>query len=313
MKLKVMTWNVENLFATNANYQAKLVSLSATIAKVDPDVAALQEIGGDTELQALQGALASQGCLLKHSLIGRPDDRGIRVALLSKRPIKNEGGIEELASNFPIVDLEGKAIAALGRGAPHGSVTVDGQKVHVIGAHLKSKLLTFPNGQFSTKDEDLRARVGGIALLKRAAEAVTLRLAANKIIAKNDVDALILLGDLNDGPEAATTQILYGPTGSQPGTNAFVTPDQGDGARLFNLAGFIPKEQRFTRIHNGEGELIDHVLVSKELVTDGAGKRVLPVVYTVAASRLPSIDDNPNERAQAPSSDHAAVVAEFSL
>jgi endonuclease/exonuclease/phosphatase family metal-dependent hydrolase len=67
----------------------------------------------------------------------------------------------------------------------------------------------------------------------RAAEAVTLRAFANRLLdGQGRERAVIVLGDLNDEPAAATTQILLGPPGSEIGTPGFVRPDQGDGARL---------------------------------------------------------------------------------
>jgi hypothetical protein len=78
--------------------------------------------------------------------------------------------------------------------------------------------------------------------------------------------ALIVLGDLNDEPTAATTQILVGPPGSEIDTSGFDRPDQGDGSRLWNLAPLIPAERRFSRVFRGRGELIDHILVSHALV-----------------------------------------------
>ena len=47
--------------------------------------------------------------------------------------------------------------------------------VTLLVAHLKSKLLSYPGGRFAPLDEDERARVGGYALNRRTAEAVTLR------------------------------------------------------------------------------------------------------------------------------------------
>jgi hypothetical protein len=44
----------------------------------------------------------------------------------------------------------------------------------------------------------------------------------------------------NDEVEAATTQILNGPTGSEIGTGGFNQPDHGDRQRLWNLASRIP-------------------------------------------------------------------------
>lgn len=57
--------------------------------------------------------------------------------------------------------------------------------------------------------------------------------------------AVIVLGDLNDEPAAATTQILSGPRGSELGTAGYDQPDRGDNTRLWNLAVRIPAEQRF--------------------------------------------------------------------
>lgn len=73
--------------------------------------------------------------------------------------------------------------------------------------------------------------------------------------------SVVVLGDFNDGPEAATTQLLYGPPGSEIGTAGFERPDGGDGQRLWNLAARILEGQRFSRVYRGRGELIDHILV----------------------------------------------------
>jgi len=86
--LKVMTWNVENLFLPKdgdteqkkKSFQDKLANLAAVIEQHQPDVLALQEVGPDGALAALQDALATP---MPHALEGLPDSRGIRVAFLS--------------------------------------------------------------------------------------------------------------------------------------------------------------------------------------------------------------------------------------
>ena len=75
-----------------------------------------------------------------------------------------------------------------------------------------------------------------------------------------------MLGDLNDNPAAATTQMLYGPPGSQYDTGGFDHPDQGDTTRLWNLAPKIPAEHRYSRVFEGQPELIDHILISHALL-----------------------------------------------
>jgi hypothetical protein len=61
----------------------------------------------------------------------------------------------------------------------------------------------------------------------------------------------MVLGDLNDEVEAATTQILNGPPGSEIAATGFDHPDQGDARRLWNLAPRIPEAQRFSRKYSG--------------------------------------------------------------
>jgi hypothetical protein len=58
------------------------------IDQAAPDVAALQEVGPDDVLARLQAALTHP---LPHAATGDPHDRGIRVALLSARPLAGVG------------------------------------------------------------------------------------------------------------------------------------------------------------------------------------------------------------------------------
>lgn len=205
------------------------------------------------------------------------------------------------------IDDSGTPINALGGGALKVRVRIESQTVDLVSCHMKSKLLTFPGGRFSLRDEDERARFGAYALYRRAAEAVTLRAYANELLDGDGAErALIVLGDLNDEPQAATTQILLGPPGSEIDTPGFKQPDKGDGARLWNLAPLIPAEQRSTRTFRGRAELIDHILVSRALVTD-------VVAVNTAGAKPPSITESPTARRDEPSSDHLPVVACFKL
>jgi hypothetical protein len=108
--------------------------------------------------------------------------------------------------------------------------------------------------RFDTRDEGERARYGVYALTRRAAEAAAVRAAATSLLDGHGQEGrLIVLGDLNDGPDAATTQILYGPPGSEIGTDGFDQADRDDGQRLWNLAARIPEAQRFSRVYRGRG------------------------------------------------------------
>ena len=155
----------------------------------------------------------------------------------------------------------------MGRGAVAVTVQSDsGDQVRLVTTHLKSKLLTFPGGRFQPNNEDERARFAAYALYRRAAEATTLRVWATAALAgAGEKRPLILTGDLNDTVQAATTQVLLGPPGSEINTPGFDRPDQGDHERLWNLAPLMPEGKNYSRINQGRKELIDQVLVSAAL------------------------------------------------
>jgi hypothetical protein len=61
----------------------------------------------------------------------------------------------------------------------------------------------------------------------------------------------VLLGDMNDEPAAATTQVLLGPPGSELGTPGANRPDNGDAYRLWNQAPRLPPDQQVRRVYRG--------------------------------------------------------------
>jgi hypothetical protein len=78
--------------------------------------------------------------------------------------------------------------------------------------------------------------------------------------------------------------------------------------RMWNLAPLMPAGQDYSRINQGRTELIDHLLVSAGLVTPLAAVTAHAVIDAPLASIDPS---DPTARRNAPSSDHATVVATF--
>ncbi|MGA9749594.1 MAG: endonuclease/exonuclease/phosphatase family protein [Nocardioides sp.] len=310
--MKVATWNLENLFTPGdpdgppdqETYAAKLAGLAGLIDELDPDVLAVQEVGSPEALADLVDRLDGSW---QHALAD-PDGRGIRVGVITRRPVEEAEQVSDLPARIgPVrVDDSGTTLSTMGRPALRVRVLDDtGATLDVVSVHLKSKLLSFPGGRFSPRDEDERARYGVYALHRRAAEAAAVRTFVTDHLDDEGRDrALVVAGDLNDEPLAATTQILLGPPGSEIGTGGFDAPDQGDGARLWNLESLIPEPDRFSRVYRGRPELIDHLLVSRNLVT-----RVVEV--STGGPRPASITDDPRARLDEPASDHRPVLATF--
>ncbi len=304
-----MTWNLENLFPaghqygprTAEVYAEKLGNIAATVRHIEPDIVAVQEVGDPDVIVQLQTRLGGDYAHAK--LSESPDPRGIRVGLLSRWPLDE---VNELVAFPPaaltaIPDTQGHRIEKMGRGALKAQVTLpSGQPLIVVTVHLKSKLITYPGGRRSTHDEDERAREAGAALLRRTAEAVAVRVYVNGFVVGNN-RPLILLGDLNDRAEAETTRILLGPE-----DQSLARPDRFDDVRLYNLAEYIPEAHRYSRNVRGERELIDHILVSHELMVHRpeVDSHVDPVV---------SITESVESRRDAVYPDHAPVFATFEL
>jgi len=310
----VATWNLENLLRPPSEagptgqraYEDKLGELARVIGGLGPDVLGVQEIGGPGPLDDLRERLGGGWQAVSSEL---PDGRGIRVGFLSRLAVEDVAHVGDFPEELGPVQVsdEGDTIDAMGRGALRVRVRAGDRDVDVVNCHLKSKLLTFPGGRFQPRDEGERARAAGYALFRRAAEAVTVRACANELLeGQGGERAVIVLGDLNDVPEAATTQILLGPPGSEIDTVGFGRPDQGDAWRLWNLAPLIPQQRRFSRRFRGRGELIDHILASHALV------QAVEDVDTYAEEPA-SITEDPTERRDEPASDHLPVVARFGL
>jgi endonuclease/exonuclease/phosphatase family metal-dependent hydrolase len=345
-RIRVMTWNVQNLFLpshddgpdTEQAFQRKLASLAGVIDQVAPDVAALQEIGPDDVLARLQAALTHQ---LPHAAVGDPDGRGIRVALLSTRPLGGVGLVEQFPGGVRAVqakdevfddpttpEVDESTTRAMGRSGLGATVEVDGVPVTVVTAHFKSKLINYARqqglvggSQFTPNDEGERLRYAGYAVFRRTGEAMTIRAHLDQLLADpadptvglGREQAVVFCGDLNDEPHAASTQIVAGPSGSEidlrPGS-AFFQADRGDAFRLWNLTPLLPVDQQVTRVFKGRPEVIDHIFATHRLVNPSN----LPVVATIGnPAPLPSMGDDPNSRRNEPGSDHAAVVATFEL
>jgi endonuclease/exonuclease/phosphatase family metal-dependent hydrolase len=325
---KAMTWNVENLFRPPLGaaeedverYERKLRLLARVIGELSPDVVALQEVGGEEPLQDLQEALGNT--YSNRAISAFPDGRGIRVAFLSRLAIQMRTDLADFPAG-PALEVreltatgEPRLVSRMGRGALRIRVVKEDLTVDLITAHLKSKLLTFPGGRFFPDDEEERAQVAGLALERRTAEAVTLRIRANDLLEGNARTPLLVLGDFNDVPEAQTSLILNGPPGNEVGTEAFHTPDEGDDARLFNLAPRIPEERRFSRIERGRPELLDQILASEEFFPAVDDQRTLQEADShidFSEEELPSVGGDPAEREKDVAPDHAPVTATFEL
>lgn len=340
----VMTWNVENLFppgtftgptsrnpVTQADFDAKINTLSSFILGLGtpPDVIALQEVGGgdNTDMRSLDALQQALGSAYNNREVSQfPDGRHIRVAFISKLPLLKREDISDFPDG-PMKQVQdfNTVRTSMGRGALKVVVEpVQGVQIRLITLHLKSKLLTFPRSggriSFSPSDENERAFAAGIALNRRSAEAITVRTFLNGQMKNDSAVHTIVLGDMNDEPLAATSQVFLGPPDADINTD-----DQFDNVRLYNLVDAVPVRgpqwhsflpdkitPYFTRINDGRSEIIDHILASKGLIISNGNFTIdVQIFENLIAGQ--NVSTNPNARIGSNVPDHAPVMASFHL
>lgn len=236
-RLRVGTYNLHNFrdadrFSKDGKFQyrrpkseASKEALYRTILKVQPDVLAVQEIGGNAWLEEMAQALAERGLAFPYRELLEAYDRYNRVAILSRVPFSKTIKIE----------VRKKLMRGLlGIGIP----VADGQIFYVYTTHLKSKISNDPD------DPDAGGKRGREAVLIRRLIEYDVRdeKTAEKIpsvwnigvpasLKKNGPPALFaLMGDFNDNPgtpalaplEAATFATALPAKASDGGSVTFV-------------------------------------------------------------------------------------------
>jgi hypothetical protein len=109
-------------------------------------------------------------------------------------------------------------------------LTRPGSTRSAFTTHFNSKLINYPRqpgvvegSRFAPNDEGERLRYDGYAVYLRTAEAMTIRAHLDRLLtdpgdARDGLGrstAVVFCGDLTDEPDAATTQIIQGPMGSE--------------------------------------------------------------------------------------------------
>jgi endonuclease/exonuclease/phosphatase family metal-dependent hydrolase len=178
-----------------------------------------------------------------------------------------------------------------------------GPLLHVLNLHLRAPLAAFIAGQklapFAWRTVPGWAEGYYLASMKRAGQALETRLVVDRIFDRHPEALIAVCGDFNAEEREAPTRILIGDT-----------EDTGNGQllsrELVALEHTLPEHRRFTVIHAGRRQMLDHLLVSRPLLSrfrdmdvqnEGLGDEV--VAYTRVDRTLESY--------------HAPIVAAFEM
>jgi predicted extracellular nuclease len=181
-------------------------------------------------------------------------------------------------------------------------VKLPGNKIfHVINLHLKSKIPSNIAGQkinnYTWKSPGGWAEGYFLSSMKRVGQALEARILIDQIL-DTDPDAFIsVCGDFNADADSVPVKAIIGPI-EETGNSELA------GRVLHACESGIPDSKRYSLFHHGKGEMIDHLLVSRNLLQFYQGTEIHNEM--LHDESLSFADDK-----KFPESDHAPIVAEF--
>jgi len=175
--------------------------------------------------------------------------------------------------------------------------------LHAINIHLKSKNPTDVKGQkdgFTWLSHEGWAEGYFLSSVKRVGQALETRKLIQQIFKEDTEQALIAVGgDFNAEIESVPFKVIIGSV--EDTNNPQLRPTV-----MVPCEYNVPSEERYSLIHHGKGEMLDHVIVSQALypywVETAIFNEILPDESVAFAIEQ-----------KFPESDHAPVVARFDL
>lgn len=311
-ELAVATYNLENFNSLQEVERSKQIATEIVEMLKAPDILVLQEIldddgsldsgpvGAERNIASLIDDVvdASKGAVVYKALNidpARNMDGGvtggnIRTVILyqTNRGLLLPGAPAGKANEETALrDQNGRAMLSLnpGRIWPGNSAFFDsrkpiiaqfvfnGQDLYVIGNHFNSKGEDGPLYGDQQPPQKPTER-------QRTAQAKAVNGFVRDLLDINPQALIVVLGDLNDFPWSASMKTL-------------------EGGLLENLVLTLPENQRFTYMHEGNGQVLDQILASKALA---------PMLESYEIIHINSLS-----LVGGSSSDHDPVVAVFDL
>ena len=280
--MRIASFNLENLACDELSH-ARLPILRHQLARLNPDILCLQEVDGDhpsgsapRQLLALDELLRDTAYEKFHRVHtthpGTCAPRGKHnLVILSRWPVKGHAQyMNDLVPPpyYKCVTSEppqSEQPIEWDRPILHARIELpSGQMLHLINMHLKAPLASLVTGQkigpFAWASVSGWAEGFFLAAVKRAGQALEARMVIDRIFS-DDADALLAVcGDFNVEEQDISFRIIAGRT-----------EDTGNGllvdCELIPLEHSVPISQRFTVIHAGRHKMLDHILVSRRLLS----------------------------------------------
>jgi endonuclease/exonuclease/phosphatase family metal-dependent hydrolase len=326
--MRIATFNVENLdedvvgddgSIQGPSLEERIKVLQPQLLRLNADILCLQEVHGQ-ETENQPRTLKTLAKLLdetpysefhikytKTTANEAYDKRNL--VIVSRYPFESISQIR----NDLIPDLMYKTVTAIPPEASakkvswerpilHAVIDVNGTSLHVLNLHLKSRLPTRIHGQteeYHYKSVNGWAEGYFISSMKRVGQALEARMIIDEILENNQDAYIIVAGDFNAEPGEIPVETIVGRVENT------ANPELGF-RTLLPCSNSIPKESRYTHLHEGHGNLLDHMVISRAMMAK----------YISAEIHNEGLHDESISFAtdkKYPESDHAPFVVEFAI
>lgn len=321
--LRVGTFNLCNLalpeqtfygreFYSPQEYDRKISWVAGQLDQMWADLIGFQEV---FHAEALQQALQqSQMGERMQLIVGKPIGDTPAVALASRFPILEHRFVRDFPTAAQL-EVQGATLPLTHFARPVLMARLqltETVECTVFVVHLKSKRPIVPE-HLDRHDPIEKAKGQARSLILRAAESIALRVLLMEVLQDRD-HPVIVLGDMNDGGAAVTSQLISG----EPPHRKLETEYK---RKIWDVLLYHVKDIQarqsfsdvyYTHIHNGRYESLDHIMVSQEFVSQNPDRIGRVVYVSVFNDHLIDETLSPEEMPKW-QSDHAQVVASIEL
>ncbi len=327
-RIRIATFNLENFDETaptaHPSLTDRITLMKPQIRRLRADIACFQEVHGQERPGRPRALLALKELLAGTNLDGAElistklennavfEQRNLVIAthlpVIKHQQLKNDLVAEPRYQRLTATPADPEPVPiGIERPILHAQIDIDhaepGRLLHIITVHLKSKIPSEIPGQVSDPEKgiwrtaDAWAEGSFLSSMKRMSQALEVRRLVDRIL-KEDPDArIIVAGDFNAEPGEVPVLAICG--------NVEDTNNRDLATRvLVPIEHTIPNEARYTLLHHGRGQMLDHMLVTRNLLAHYRGSEIHNEVLHDDSLAFATDDKYPE-------SDHAPVVATF--
>ena len=325
IKLRIATFNLENLDdkpGQEPTLNERMALMRPQLLRLNADILCLQEVNGQEEpghprrLLALAKLLADTPYAGYHQ-VSTMIENGTQVydernlVILSRFEIPEHHQYKHDFAPAPRYrkvtatpeESEAKEVT-WERPILHAKIQLDNNRVlNLINIHLKSKLPTNIEGQkvdnYTWRTPSGYAEGFFLSSMKRVGQALETRILIDTLFDANEDALIVVCGDFNADLDDVPVEAIRGDV-ENTGNDKLAK------RVIVSCERTIPEPSRFSLLHRGQGQMIDHLLVSRPLLAHYRGSEIHNELLHDESVAF-------GTDVKFPESDHAPVIAEFEL